>query len=189
MEQASRKPVESNLRCWRFAGLAAMSALLIGCGGGDGSAGGGSGDSPTQTQRSAAAAATAQSDSNLCAPIRPFFWEIGDRSGASVRTDAVNASNVDAAGLEALLRQTVTGEVRFDDGSRALYATDGSNYRQVPIGVVVPKSVEDVVATVAACRSTGRRKSTATWPSFTRSARSVRPVRLTEPSIPCDSHT
>ena len=31
------------------------------------------------------------------------------------------------------------GEVRFDAGSRALYATDASNYRQVPIGVVVPR--------------------------------------------------
>ena len=46
------------------------------------------------------------------------------------------------------LRQRIDGEVRFDDGSRALYATDGSNYRQVPIGVVVPKTIEDVVATV-----------------------------------------
>ena len=37
------------------------------------------------------------------------------------------------------LRAAIAGEVRFDDGSRALYATDGSNYRQVPIGVVVPR--------------------------------------------------
>ena len=36
-----------------------------------------------------------------------------------------------------------------------LYATDGSNYRQVPIGVVIPKSVDDVIATVAACRRHG----------------------------------
>ena len=45
---------------------------------------------------------------------------------------------VDAAALEKILREAVTGEVRFDAGSRALYATDGSNYRQVPIGVVLP---------------------------------------------------
>ena len=37
-------------------------------------------------------------------------------------------------------RNAFEGEVRFDTGSRALYATDGSNYRQVPIGVVVPKT-------------------------------------------------
>ena len=54
--------------------------------------------------------------------------------------------------LERDLRANVDGEVRFDAGSRALYATDGSNYRQVPIGVVVPRTIEAVIATVAACR-------------------------------------
>jgi FAD/FMN-containing dehydrogenase/Fe-S oxidoreductase len=59
------------------------------------------------------------------------------------------------AGLEARLRKTVRGEVRFDAGSRALYATDASNYRQVPIGLVIPLDSEDVVATIAACREFG----------------------------------
>ena len=45
------------------------------------------------------------------------------------------------------------GEVRFDRGSRALYATDASNYRQVPIGVVVPRDEDDVRAAMAVCRS------------------------------------
>ena len=40
-------------------------------------------------------------------------------------------------------------------GSRALYATDLSIYRQVPIGVVIPRDVDDVIATVAACRERG----------------------------------
>jgi FAD/FMN-containing dehydrogenase/Fe-S oxidoreductase len=62
---------------------------------------------------------------------------------------------VDARSLAAELRRRIEGEVRFDDGSRALYATDASNYRQVPIGVVVPKSIEDVVETVATCRRHG----------------------------------
>lgn len=53
------------------------------------------------------------------------------------------------------MRRQISGEVRFDDGSRALYATDGSNYRQVPIGVVVPRDAEDVVQTIAFCRSYG----------------------------------
>ncbi len=53
--------------------------------------------------------------------------------------------------LEAKLRRVVRGEVRFDRGSRALYATDSSNYRQIPIGVVVPRGKDDVVETVAAC--------------------------------------
>jgi FAD/FMN-containing dehydrogenase/Fe-S oxidoreductase len=58
-----------------------------------------------------------------------------------------------AAELERELRRTIRGEVRFDRGSRALYATDASNYRQVPIGVVVPKDDDDVRAAVGACRS------------------------------------
>ncbi|MGH2820738.1 MAG: FAD-binding and (Fe-S)-binding domain-containing protein, partial [Actinomycetota bacterium] len=62
---------------------------------------------------------------------------------------------VESDALARELGRTVEGEVRFDDGSRALYATDGSNYRQVPIGVVVPKSLDDVVATHAACRGFG----------------------------------
>src|ERR1051325_6832972 len=53
------------------------------------------------------------------------------------------------------LRRAVRGEVRFDRGSRALYATDGSNYRQVPIGAVIPRSADDVVATIAVCREHG----------------------------------
>ncbi len=64
-------------------------------------------------------------------------------------------SDGDAAGLAAELRRVLHGEVRFDAGSRALYATDGSNYRQVPIGVVVPIDAEDVVAAVAACERWG----------------------------------
>src|SRR6266404_271472 len=57
----------------------------------------------------------------------------------------------EAAELENELKRVVKGEVRFDRGSRALYASDGSNYRQIPIGLVVPRDEEDVIATVAAC--------------------------------------
>ncbi|HZD50803.1 MAG TPA: FAD-dependent oxidoreductase, partial [Silvibacterium sp.] len=57
--------------------------------------------------------------------------------------------------LEAQLQVRVRGEVRFDRGSRALYATDASNYRQVPIGVVVPRDITDVEATFEACRALG----------------------------------
>jgi FAD/FMN-containing dehydrogenase/Fe-S oxidoreductase len=60
-----------------------------------------------------------------------------------------------AEDLAAELRKSVRGEVRFDAGSRALYATDASNYRQVPIGVVIPRDADDVEATVAACRRHG----------------------------------
>jgi FAD/FMN-containing dehydrogenase/Fe-S oxidoreductase len=54
--------------------------------------------------------------------------------------------------LENELQRTVRGEVRFDRGSRALYAADGSNYRQIPIGLVIPRDADDVLAAVAACK-------------------------------------
>src|ERR1700677_3348983 len=57
--------------------------------------------------------------------------------------------------LEQRLRERVKGEVRFDQTTRALYSTDASNYRQVPIGLVIPRDVQDVIATIAACREFG----------------------------------
>lgn len=62
---------------------------------------------------------------------------------------------IDTVALIDELNRCIQGEVRFDNSSRALYATDASNYRQVPIGVVIPKSVDDVIATVAACNKYG----------------------------------
>jgi FAD/FMN-containing dehydrogenase/Fe-S oxidoreductase len=57
--------------------------------------------------------------------------------------------------LEARLKATLRGDVRFDLGSRALYAADSSNYRQLPVGVVLPRDAADVEAALAACRATG----------------------------------
>ena len=57
--------------------------------------------------------------------------------------------------LESRLKKNLRGEVRFDLGSRALYAADASNYRQLPIGVVFPRDAADVEAALAACRATG----------------------------------
>ena len=65
------------------------------------------------------------------------------------------AADVDSAKLARKLKHTIKGEVHFDDTFRALYATDGSNYRQTPIGVVRPRDVEDVVETIALCRRYG----------------------------------
>ena len=62
---------------------------------------------------------------------------------------------MDARHLEERLRRNVRGEVRFDARARALYSTDASNYRQVPIGVVVPRDVSDVLETLALCRQFG----------------------------------
>jgi FAD/FMN-containing dehydrogenase/Fe-S oxidoreductase len=75
---------------------------------------------------------------------------------AAPRSAAHPHENFDAPiELERRLRATVRGEVRFDAASRALYATDASNYRQVPIGLVLPLDKDDVVAAVAACREFG----------------------------------
>jgi FAD/FMN-containing dehydrogenase/Fe-S oxidoreductase len=71
------------------------------------------------------------------------------------RVHRAKHSPVDVAELEADLRAGIRGEVRFDRSSRALYATDGSSYRQVPIGVVIPRDDLDVVVTIATCREHG----------------------------------
>ena len=60
-----------------------------------------------------------------------------------------------ADALAVMLRKTIRGEVRFDMASRALYATDASNYRQLPIGLVVPLDEDDVITAVTACRQFG----------------------------------
>ena len=68
---------------------------------------------------------------------------------------AAKSAVVDANGLASALKRHVRGDVRFDDKSRALYATDGSNYRQVPIGVVLPRDADDVIATISLAREYG----------------------------------
>jgi FAD/FMN-containing dehydrogenase/Fe-S oxidoreductase len=68
---------------------------------------------------------------------------------------AAKSAVVDASGLASALTRHVRGDVRFDDGTRALYATDGSNYRQIPIGVVLPYNADDVIATVSIAREFG----------------------------------
>ena len=60
-----------------------------------------------------------------------------------------------SADLAAALRKRLRGEVRFDPGARALYATDLSIYRQVPIGVVIPRRIDDAIVTVEECRRRG----------------------------------
>src|SRR5205814_8643560 len=57
-----------------------------------------------------------------------------------------------ARDLEADLAAALEGEVRFGEGDRALYCTGGSNYRQLPIGVVLPRTIDDVVAGMQICR-------------------------------------
>ena len=62
---------------------------------------------------------------------------------------------INLGGLEGGLREVVRGEVRFDAASKAMYANDGSNFRQVPIGVVIPRTLDDIVAAHRVCAAFG----------------------------------
>ena len=53
--------------------------------------------------------------------------------------------------LYASLKDALGTSVRFDAAHRAVYASDASNYRQVPIGVVVPRSLDEFIQGVAIC--------------------------------------
>src|SRR5688500_82437 len=57
--------------------------------------------------------------------------------------------------LESTLRARTSGEVDFSASGRALYATDASNYRQTPVGVVLPRSIDDVIESVRTCHEYG----------------------------------
>lgn len=69
--------------------------------------------------------------------------------------EPVTPDRIDGVALERDLREQFDGEVRFDIGSRGAYATDASNYRQMPIGVVVPRTLDAAAAAVAVCRRRG----------------------------------
>ena len=62
-----------------------------------------------------------------------------------------DARLVDTKALEADLRASIEGEVRFDKVSRALYSTDASVYYIEPIGLVVPKTREDIIRVIEVC--------------------------------------
>ncbi|MFF4824203.1 FAD-binding and (Fe-S)-binding domain-containing protein [Streptomyces sp. NPDC001312] len=70
-------------------------------------------------------------------------------------TPVPHPAEFNVAGLEAALLAEADAEVRFDAGSKGAYATDGSNYRQVPIGVVVPRDVEAGARAVEVCARFG----------------------------------
>ncbi|MGW4048746.1 FAD-binding and (Fe-S)-binding domain-containing protein [Streptomyces sp. NPDC004721] len=70
-------------------------------------------------------------------------------------TPVPHPAELNVAGLEAALLAEADAEVRFDAGSKGAYATDGSNYRQVPIGVVVPRDVEAGARAVEVCARFG----------------------------------
>src|ERR1043165_7804780 len=72
-----------------------------------------------------------------------------------LQTGTPSTLTVDVGSLAAELRREVRGEVRFSSGDRGLYASDASNYRMVPLGVILPKDSDDIISAVAACRKYG----------------------------------
>ncbi|MCI0681471.1 MAG: FAD-binding protein [Gemmataceae bacterium] len=68
---------------------------------------------------------------------------------------AADRRSVDAAAVRGALTSAVSGEVRFERLDRALYSTDASVFQIVPLGVVIPKSRADVIATLETCARFG----------------------------------
>ncbi len=62
-----------------------------------------------------------------------------------------DAGRVDREALRRELSASITGEVRFDALSQSLYATDASVYQQKPLGVVIPRTREELARVVAIC--------------------------------------
>src|SRR5260370_40186005 len=83
-------------------------------------------------------------ESSPLAPLTPDAYP--------ARAPFALSAQIDRVALAEALRAEIRVDVRFDAGSRALYASDGSNYRQVPIGVLLPRDVKDVLAAVTICR-------------------------------------
>jgi hypothetical protein len=72
-----------------------------------------------------------------------------------LQTGTYAATLVDVVSLERELRASIEGEVQFSDGERGMYASDAGSYRMVPIGVVLPRDADDVLAALAAYRRDG----------------------------------
>src|ERR1051325_6512671 len=72
-----------------------------------------------------------------------------------LQTGTTNTLTIDRGALQQEPHAAVRGEIRFGGADRGMYASDASNYRMVPLGVILPTDADDVVAAVAACRKYG----------------------------------
>ena len=79
------------------------------------------------------------------------------------RVDRSTVTEAQRHELEAALRLAIRGEVDFDSSTRAVYATDSCNYRQVPLGVAFPLDHDDVVAALRVCAQYDARSSPGGW--------------------------
>ena len=92
-------------------------------------------------------------DPTLTEPVLP---EPPQRVAAiDPETQAQRAAVETASVLEAELQARISGEVRFDRTARMLYSTDASNYQIEPIGVVLPRTMDDVVGAIELAASHG----------------------------------
>ncbi|WNM32591.1 FAD-linked oxidase C-terminal domain-containing protein [Streptomyces sp. Li-HN-5-11] len=91
----------------------------------------------------------------MAKPIRRTTREIPAKTHPQIPGAPRGRQTLDVGGLERALRKAVEGEVRFDTASLGLYAQDASNFRQVPVGVVVPRTLDDVVAAHKICHRFG----------------------------------
>src|SRR5207249_1928955 len=86
-------------------------------------------------------------------PHREMTETVPVKPDPRFRVPPAGSRKLDSRRLARELAAVVSGEVRFSPGSRALYTTGGSNYRQVPIGIVIPRTVDDIVSAVEVCRA------------------------------------
>ena len=79
-------------------------------------------------------------------------WVATRRSDGQVLLEFDSYSQGRARALEADLKKSLGDAVDFSRQAKALYATDASNYRQVPLGLVFPRSRGEVVEALRICR-------------------------------------
>jgi FAD/FMN-containing dehydrogenase/Fe-S oxidoreductase len=89
------------------------------------------------------------------APKVAAWRQAHDRGGGHnlLRPEGIDRLNLNALRRE--LESAISGEVRFDAGSRAIYSHDSSNYRQAPLGAVLPRTPDDVVTAMRVCHEHG----------------------------------
>ena len=64
-------------------------------------------------------------------------------------------ASADSSALATKLKREVTGDVWFDAFNRGRYATDASHYQIMPVGVVVPRTMDEALRTLAIARDDG----------------------------------
>ena len=77
----------------------------------------------------------------------PLLYETA-RKGASIAASEIGV-------IADKLRGQIAGEVRMDHYNRLMYSTDASIFQMTPVGVVVPRTADDVEATIRTAREHG----------------------------------